>query len=258
MNMDEIEQASRRAWPALEEMETPLGVLRYAAGVSRRSNSMNPVCDRSFDPQTILECSEQFFAARDLPSVIRVVAPRGQLSASHYLLDAMLGQHGYLAEAPTLVMVAPLVSSINRSSYESVCKEEWLEAWYMVKELAADSLPVHQAMLARISDSCHFALRRNANGEPDVTAMAVASGSCVGIFGVVTASGVRRQGLAQSLITELMAWGREQGARYAYLQVEAVNTAARSLYENNGFKEFYSYWYRCKELNNYQPPRSTS
>lgn len=258
MDMNEIEQASRRAWPALEEMETPLGVLRYAAGVSRRSNSMNPVVDRSFDPQTVLECSEQFFAERDLPSVIRVVAPQGQLSASHYLLDAMLGQSGYLAEAPTLVMVAPLQGSIPGSSCEAVSKQDWLEAWYVVKKLPEASMAIHKAMLERISDSCHFIVRRNANGVAIASAMAVASGPSVGIFGVATASGHRRQGLGQGLITELMAWGREQGGKYAYLQVEAINSAARSLYENNGFKEFYSYWYRSKELNNYQPPRSTS
>lgn len=250
MDMNEIELASRRAWPALEEMETPLGLLRYAAGVSRRSNSMNPVCDRSFDPQSIVECSEQFFAARELPSVIRIMALQGQLSASHYLLDTALGQHGYLAEAPTLVMAAPLQDHIAGAVHASESRQSWLEAWYAVKALPEEGLPVHQAMLARINDSCHFAVRRDASGKAVATAMAVASGHYVGFFGVVTAPEARRQGLAQSLIAETMTWGRMKGGRYAYLQVEAVNTAARTLYENNGFREFYSYWYRSKTLNN--------
>lgn len=249
MDMNEIELASRRAWPALEEMETPLGVLRYAAGVSRRSNSMNPVCDRSFDPQSIVECSEQFFAARELPSVIRIMAPQGRLNASHYLLDSTLGQHGYLAEAPTLVMAAPLQGDTACASYDSESMQSWLEAWYAVKALSEDDLSVHQAMLARITDDCHFAVRRDSNGKAVATAMAVASGHCIGFFGVATDLEVRRQGLAQSLITELMTWGRKKGGRYAYLQVEAVNSAARALYENNGFREFYSYWYRSKTLN---------
>ena len=39
----DIELASRRAWPALEESESSLALLRYARGVSRRANSLTPL-----------------------------------------------------------------------------------------------------------------------------------------------------------------------------------------------------------------------
>ncbi len=248
MNMMDIEFASRRAWPALEEMETPGGVLRYAAGVSRRSNSMNPRCDRSFDASAVIQSSEEFFATRALPSVIRVVAPAGQLQASHYLLDAMLNQKAYLTESPTLVMAAPITTPQERCMLFSSDRAQWLDAWYRIKNLDKTSLPVHDAMLARIGDPCLFHLRLNSNRQPLATAMAVISCDYLGIFGVATAQHVRRQGLAQSMLLDLLAWGYQQGARYAYLQVETANIPARNLYEKNGFQELYSYWYRVKEL----------
>jgi len=37
------------------------------------------------------------------------------------------------------------------------------------------------------------------------------------------------------------------GARHAYLQVQADNTGARSLYRDFGFTEQYVYWYRGRE-----------
>ena len=246
MDINEIEIAARKAWPALEEMETPFGVLRYACGVSRRTNSMNPVFDRSFDPQDVMRSSEQFFAARNLPSVIRVVAPYGHLNASNYLLDTALSESGYVTEAPTLVMVKALDKVVPHETGPSASLEQWLDAWFRVKSINTEGVALHNRMLSRIADASHFLVKSDAQGEPLATAMAVCSSSSLGLFGVATAMAARRQGLAQSLVSELLSWGADQGARYAYLQVESANLGARRLYENNGFKEFYSYWYRSK------------
>ena len=248
MDINEIEIAARKAWPALEEMETPYGVLRFAGGVSRRTNSMNPVFNRSFDPQDVIRSSEQFFAARQLPSIVRVVAPRGQLHASHYLLDAALSESGYVTEAPTLVMVRALCESRTGSGMLSVSREVWLDAWHRVKSIGKESLELHSLMLSRVTDACRFLVHCDSRGRPLATAMAVCNSTCLGLFGVATTHDVRRQGLAQSLVSDLLAWGAAQGASYAYLQVESANTAARNLYEKNGFKELYTYWYRSKPL----------
>ncbi len=248
MNMNEIEIASRRAWPALEEHETPAGVLRYAAGVSRRSNSMNPLCDRSVDAVSVIQSSEDFFAPRKLPSVVRVTAPLGHMSASQYLLDGMLQERGYRMESPTMVMVAPVQAGSERVEAPAYSQQQWLEAWYRVKAMPTESLSVHAAMLARIEDPHYLALRFNALSAPLATALAVHSQNCLGLFGVATAEQARRQGQAQSLLRELLAWGAGRGARYAYLQVETANMAARQLYEKHGFQEAYSYWYRVKNL----------
>ena len=54
----------------------------------------------------------------------------------------------------------------------------------------------------------------------------------------------RRQGLARRLTQSIGAWGRMHGARFAYLQVVATNSAALPLYAALGFETVYSYAYR--------------
>ena len=62
---------------------------------------------------------------------------------------------------------------------------------------------------------------------------------------VITDSRRRRRGYGRRIITALAAWGKDQGARGACLEVEASNTPARALYAALGLKrELYRYHYR--------------
>ena len=57
----------------------------------------------------------------------------------------------------------------------------------------------------------------------------------VGLAAVHVVEEARRRGLARDLCAALLAWGGEQGATRAYVQVLADNTAAARLYESMGF-----------------------
>ena len=57
-------------------------------------------------------------------------------------------------------------------------------------------------------------------------------------------AGMRGQGLARKLCASLLVQAREEGARAAYLQVEAGNAAARAVYRRLGFVDAYRYHYR--------------
>src|SRR5262249_17503875 len=62
---------------------------------------------------------------------------------------------------------------------------------------------------------------------------------------VITDPQHRRQGLSRRIIASLAAWGGDNGAKAASLQVEAANTPARTLYDSFGLKtELYRYHYR--------------
>jgi RimJ/RimL family protein N-acetyltransferase len=68
----------------------------------------------------------------------------------------------------------------------------------------------------------------------------------LGIFSMHTVDVFRGRGYAQLVVEALCAWGAAVGAHTAFLQVEADNAPALSLYKRAGFVPAYSYWHRLK------------
>lgn len=56
----------------------------------------------------------------------------------------------------------------------------------------------------------------------------------------------RGKGLGEKLCRAILAKAKEDGARYAYLQVVQGNNIALNLYHKLGFKKVYTYWYMKK------------
>ncbi|MEX2468315.1 MAG: hypothetical protein WD396_01030 [Pseudohongiellaceae bacterium] len=73
MDIEQLEEAARDAWPALQEYQGSTGVMRFAAGVSRRANSMTPVRAREFCPESLMREAEDFYGAFRLPAIVRVL-----------------------------------------------------------------------------------------------------------------------------------------------------------------------------------------
>ena len=61
--------------------------------------------------------------------------------------------------------------------------------------------------------------------------LGVAERGYVGLYDIVVVPELRGIGLGRRVVTSLMAWGRDEGAHSAYLQVREDNEVARSLYE---------------------------
>jgi len=66
----------------------------------------------------------------------------------------------------------------------------------------------------------------------------------VGVFDLVTGYDFKRKGHAHTLMGGALKWAKTSGARFAWLQVVAENTAAFELYKSFGFDELYRYSYR--------------
>lgn len=56
------------------------------------------------------------------------------------------------------------------------------------------------------------------------------------ILNIAAHPDMRRQGIGQTLMTAMLTEGAENGVRTFYLEVRESNTAARRLYEKNGFE----------------------
>ena len=66
----------------------------------------------------------------------------------------------------------------------------------------------------------------------------------MGLFDIITHGEAQRRGHAKAVVATLLRRAWELGARYAYLQVQEENEAARRLYSQFGFSQQYLYWYR--------------
>ena len=250
MNMMEIENAARFAWPALEEQELPYGVLRYACGTDRRSNSLNLFPYAELEVDGMVDATEAFFAERAVAPIVRVVLPARGGREAVIALDTALENRGYEKQAPTLSMLLDLKampstrSPAKRLSMQAVGAQKWLQAWYALTDRPVEKLAVHKALLEKSELSHLFLLRQEIEENPSASGMAVYANQAMGIFGVATPVEHRNKGYASELLAALLEWGKLQGARFAYLQVEESNEAAVSLYRKLGFKKVYSYWYR--------------
>ncbi|MCI5106512.1 MAG: GNAT family N-acetyltransferase [Pseudomonadales bacterium] len=240
----DIELASRRAWPALEESETGIALLRYARGVSRRANCLTPVSPRADQAAALMQQAEQYYWGRGLPAIIRLAS---YMSAAQSL-QARLAACGYQAEAPTAVMLRSLQDFLPVPGPQSALQldsRQWLLASVTANRSGPENSSLRQCLLDRIADPANYLALTEA-GRFVASAMAVHSDEALGLFGIATAPDRQRQGLAASLVSQQLAWGQAQGARYAYLQVEKSNLAAMNLYRKLGFGELYAYCYYVK------------
>ncbi|MEQ8407732.1 MAG: GNAT family N-acetyltransferase [Gammaproteobacteria bacterium] len=261
MDIHAIESAAQLAWPALIEQSATTGVLRFAAGVSRRANSMNPYLDKAVDCRALCQETEGFFQSHQHPAIVKVLVARSGMVCDFLALDAHLDTAGYGKEGDTIVMGLPLQTLENsagadprRAAHRNWCltsetANDWSLAWHEVRGLPETHQLVHSQIVARIAAPRQLLCVRDANGKALATGFAVNQYGCLGIFGMATRLAHRRIGLSQLLIQQLLLWGKAQGAGFAYLQVETANAAARALYEKSGFRNEYSYWYRVKNFN---------
>ena len=235
-----LEELAMNAWPALSQVLYDGWVLRFAAGYTKRANSVNPLYGSTLDlERKVLQC-EALYRAAGLPAVFRLTPfspPAG--------LDRVLENRGYGRVDPSLVMYCPLEGAGARASgaaFRAVgCIDDWLTVHAILKGGPAD--PTHGEMLRRVVPEGLFAALSD-GGRPVACGLGVMEEGWLGLFDIVTGAEYRRRGFGSALVRGMLAWAQARGARHAYLQVQGDNAPAIRLYEGLGFREAYSYWYR--------------
>ena len=87
---------------------------------------------------------------------------------------------------------------------------------------------------------------RAADGAVQACGQIAVEGDLAGLYDVATAAAVRGRGLATGLCAGLLERAAGQGARTAYLQVDAGNAPALRVYRRLGFAAAYGYHYRTE------------
>jgi ribosomal protein S18 acetylase RimI-like enzyme len=239
--MGRFDRLVAAAWPAPHIERLGGWWLRYAAGVTKRANSVLPLGDPG-DLRTAIDGAESFYAARDLPTVFSIG------DGAWPGLDGVLGAGGYEVVDPTLVMTAdlpgrsdgPLPNEHGPVSIDHFPSRAWLGLWSSVDGRHGDQLAVAGKILTGVPAS----YVRLAAGQ--AVGRGVAQGEWYGIYCMAVAPAARRRGLGRAVLRTLLAVARREGARRAYLAVVERNEPARRLYEREGFRVAGRYHYRVK------------
>ena len=241
-----IEEASLNAWPALHQMLLDGWVLRFARGFTKRSNSVTPLYSGSQPTvgqllKAKVRFCENLYARERLQCVFRITT--GAEGVDQSALDDFLDARGYRLADPSLVLNASIGERAVPPGWSVLTLKEWLNAYATLTGMPGKFMRLHGAILHAVRTECAHAVLRDGD-QVLACGLGVVERDLFGLFDIVTHPAHRRQGCGEALVRGLLAWGRERGARTAYLQVTQSNAAAQALYRKLGFVQRYRYWYR--------------
>ncbi|NVN84629.1 MAG: GNAT family N-acetyltransferase [Rhodopseudomonas sp.] len=237
-----IEDACFNAWPALRSVYHGDWLLRFGEGVSRRSNSVNPLRAEAASIAAQIPLFTELYRAQKLPLIVRVPALLGPQ------VDRELDHHDFTTEGETCTLHGDLAGRALAAdpavTIEATADAEWLAAISALQK----QTPTHAATYARVVavvalPAGFAALRRD--GEIVATAYGAIQDRLLCCESVVVSEAHRGEGLGARMMTALFAWAASRGAEAACLQVEASNVAGRALYRSIKLDtELHRYHYR--------------
>jgi len=236
-----LEETTFAAWPDLASIWLDGWLLRFAAGHTKRANSVNVVHAGQAGLDARIAEAERHYRSAGLTPVFRLTP------LAEDVLDGLLGARGYAVVEPSLVKTAPMLTGVSPDPGVTLTDDPetgWLDTYRAAAGLDDQAAVTLRAMLARIAGQPVYAVLR---AQDDVLglAMAVTTAGRVGFFDVLTLPEARRRGVARRIMESLIAWSRDEaGATSMWIQVVAANAPARNLYRHLGFRTAYGYHYR--------------
>jgi GNAT superfamily N-acetyltransferase len=246
-NIDSItdfEKMTALAWPAKESQNLDGWIMRANDGVTWRANTVLPFGDvSSISLENALEVVREFYEARDLPLAFKITSDSRPIE-----LDNQLEQRGFVKESETYVQTTSIADILRNKvkidvQIEKELTSDWIKAYADTREIDEFSLRTRLDIMKRIPFPKLFAIG-SLDGHNVGVGLGVLQGKWLALFAIRTIEEYRRMGVATVVNQSLAKWAKKHGARNAYLQVEASNLAAMSLYSSFGFRTIYCYWYR--------------
>ena len=145
----EIEEISMNAWPALQTMHYDGWILRFANGVTKRLNSVNPIYSSKIDVDEKIDYCENLYRSQNLPpcfKITEIVQPSG--------LDQKLEAHGY----EQVFDISVQLVNINQWEFApdkniqiaEVTDETWLDDYIRMNEVNPANRPVFKKIIDQI------------------------------------------------------------------------------------------------------------
>lgn len=236
------ERAFLKAWPALSTTTHNDWQARFANGLSRRANSVNPLTAGVALSDDDIRFFEDAYRAQNLPLIVRVPM---LLDAD---VDLMLERHGFTSEGECCVLHGALNSGTTQSDpaveISDTPTRAWFDAVHAAQGRVSEQRATYETIINAISLPAGFLTLRD-KSEPVALAYGAVDGDLLCVESVVTAASHRGKGYAKSLMTALLHWAKLKGATTVCLQVEMSNAPALALYRRIGLgRELYRYHYR--------------
>jgi len=238
----EIERAAVRSWPALETADVGGWLWRFASGGSFRANSVAALGFTGSDPESAVTDVEQRYASRDAPSrftVSEVSSPAD--------LDDILARRGYERSADHFTLAKDIAASSVSPPADVAMTQEPTQAWLDIylAGLSPDRREVAPRILAGLpAQRTYFGCMRA--GQLIGSGLSIVDGPLASVQCMATLATARRQGGARAVLQAIEASARSAGCECLYLQAEAANSAALSLYQAFGFRVVGRYHMRSK------------
>jgi N-acetylglutamate synthase len=246
--MDDIRHLERltlQTSPAIAEAHYDGWVLRASGTDTRRANSVTQL-ERGALPleEKVAHC-EAWYRRENQAPIFRLTS-----ALSDPELDQLLAVRGYDREGETHIMTAPVDATGASQPADStrLVERSQEEGIADLHRLKGSSTSLAQQDLKRQQQwdkpQTYIAVERD--GDIVCCGLARCDGDYLGIFNMRTAERERGRGHAKLLVGALFAWGKAQGAKRAFLQVDQANVPALKVYRSYGFTPLYNYWYRVR------------
>lgn len=236
-----LESRLLNAWPSFDYQTYDGWILRLANGYSKRANSATPFLPGATLDEPLID----YMIARFVEANVRPTFRLNGLQAPE--AEDLLKLRGFKEIEPTHVLTAS-ISSVNcEPDPEVTLQPQVSKRW--VREAAqsyggdkADD-EILMKIVSRIRQKTAFATL-DLDEQPVAWGLGVVERGYLGLYDIVVSPDLRGIGLGRRVVRSLMAWGCQEGAHTAYLQVREENEIARSLYGAFGFQIAYRYTHR--------------
>jgi N-acetylglutamate synthase len=231
-----LRSASAATWPAIDTERLGDWQLRSSRGFTGRANSVLVAGDPGMASATAAGRAVEFYRRHRRPALAQVVVG----SPGERALRDLGWIEARPDEADCWVMtrgIDPVAADWRADDvHVTGLTDEWLAAKFPAgaPDGAAEVLGCGRSVFASV---------RAADGAVVGVGRGSVAGGHVGITALWVADSQRRKGIGTRLLEALIAWGRDEGADTAFLEVLADNLGARQAYRGSGFVDRYSYRY---------------
>jgi N-acetylglutamate synthase len=225
-----MERAHVLAWPALNTANIDGWLWRSSGGGSQRANSVSTIDFTGTDVEHAVRAVESRYHAISAVTRFRTfdeTSPPG--------LKDLLQRRGYRHGEPTVTMFRhPRSGGSPQADVEihDHASEEWMSIY--LGAITENRRMVNAEIIRHIRAPHAFFGYRDGCAIVS-TALCVIGHGCAVIECVATRANARRQGAANAVLQALTHWACQQGVDWIGLQVVRDNTAAVTLYQNQGF-----------------------